>query len=378
MAAPADYYVDPGAADDSGNGLSTSTPWGPRSSGKGAIQHALDTITRSSNGDRINVKSGTSDVLNEDLNLDNYGYAANDGPLIIQGYQSEAGDGGQGGIDCAATYQLFLHSDTNADNIFLIDLKIHNGPNNIEMISLNNGCMIHRCEITGCFNGGNFIHMNLYGCFSHNYLHGVYGTVDLKASYCVGNVFKYNGMINRAITVYDDTFFINNFITVTMYTSGVVVFGRKVLIANNSILSDSGTGSGIDWDAETEGGVIINNVIEGFSGSGGGAINFRSKATNKMLYANNSWYQCETPELNKISGEYAIETGNELLSGSPFAKSGTLNWANRETYFAPQDVGSVYGGSFYGNQDRGAVQHAESGGGSGPVVIRRPDFLIGR
>ena len=84
------YFVDPAAgSDDTGDG-SIGTPWA-------SVQHALDSITRdATNGDQVNIKSGTADVLAATLDLTTYGTPTATAPLVLRGYTSAANDGGVG------------------------------------------------------------------------------------------------------------------------------------------------------------------------------------------------------------------------------------------------------------------------------------------
>ena len=92
MAAPSETYVDPSIAANSGTGT-IGDPYGD-------LQYALDTMTRdSTNGDRINIKSGTAEVLTGTISLASYGPPRFDYYLVLEGYDSVAGDGGIGAID---------------------------------------------------------------------------------------------------------------------------------------------------------------------------------------------------------------------------------------------------------------------------------------
>ena len=84
---------------------------------------------------------------------------------------------------------------------------------------------------------------------------------------------------------------------------------------------------------------ICNNLIEGFTG--GYVVNqgVSTRTRDNGILANNSYYNCSS-SFNYTSEVICYE-GNESLGSTPFAKSGSITFANRETYFAPQDVGSV-------------------------------------
>jgi hypothetical protein len=71
------------------------------------VQGALDLTTRdATDGDRINVKAGTTLTLDATLDYTTYGTPAAAAQLTIQGYTTSAGDGGIGVIDGAGTYSI--------------------------------------------------------------------------------------------------------------------------------------------------------------------------------------------------------------------------------------------------------------------------------
>jgi len=95
-AADLEYYVDDDTGDDADNGTTEALAWK-------TIQHALDTFTlASSAGDytRINIKSTNTYVITTELNDTSLAAPDGDNFLIIQGYDSTVGDGGQATIDC--------------------------------------------------------------------------------------------------------------------------------------------------------------------------------------------------------------------------------------------------------------------------------------
>ena len=82
------YYVDPGSGSDVTGTGTVGSPWA-------SVQHALDNITRdATNGDQINIKAGTADVLSSPLTLATYGTTSATAPLSFRGYTSAAEDGG--------------------------------------------------------------------------------------------------------------------------------------------------------------------------------------------------------------------------------------------------------------------------------------------
>jgi len=158
---PTNYFVDPSLGSDTGDGSKT-TPWG-RASGS-VTQYALDTITASASGDVINIKSGAADVLTANLNLTTYGIPTEAAPLMIQGYDTDAGDGGKGEIDGDGSYTCFNGTE---DYVIVADLKAHNCGTGY-MIRLDNYCGVFRCEV---YDAGRGIDVGAYCDVLYNYVY---------------------------------------------------------------------------------------------------------------------------------------------------------------------------------------------------------------
>ena len=89
--AKSEYYVDPlNGSDTTGDGLSDGTAWQ-------TVQNALNSITKNTtDGDRINVKDTADDVLTAPLQFGAIGSYSLTYGLLIEGYSTNAGDGGVG------------------------------------------------------------------------------------------------------------------------------------------------------------------------------------------------------------------------------------------------------------------------------------------
>ena len=152
-------YVDPSIAGDSGAGTS-GDPYGD-------LQYALNTMTRDgTNGDRINIKAGSDEVLSAALSLATYGTPTNGARLLFQGYTSTAGDGGIGGISGNGSYSLF----SSAPNyVGLIDMHIHNS-GSATVMNLNSYCYTQNCEIDNTTGNGIVTGSNsqIVNCYIHN------------------------------------------------------------------------------------------------------------------------------------------------------------------------------------------------------------------
>jgi len=355
--AKSEYYVDPSGGNDTTGDGTIGTPWK-------TVQKALDSITKNTtDGDRINVKDTADDVLSAELDFSTYGAGSLNYALLIQGYTSTAGDGGIGGISGGGTTAII---STQRSSIAFKDMHLHNtGSNgilNIYRSSLDN------CEFNNSSSTGNIVEAS-QAAVTNCYFHDTDG-IAVAGGDCV--IF---GCYFKAGATYEMDTCINAtgaslvasrcILSIDGATNGIggTTGGAVAQILNNSILSDGGTGTGINAMGSAYGVSYINNVVEGFSGTGGVGIN-KDAQRDAFSWSNNSVYNCATDSSNE--DESYILYGNESLGSSPFAKSGSDTRANRFTYFEPVDVGSVFGGGV-GGLDRGAVpQPAGGGGGTSP------------
>lgn len=318
--ATTEYYVDPSIAADSGSGTS-GDPWGD-------LQYALNQITRNAtDGDRINIKAGTDEVLTASLSLTSYGTPVYTAPLIFSGYTSTAGDGGIGGISGNGSYAIY---SGNGSGIAFVDLKLHNVGSASTILNLNEACYVSGCELTNATSSTNYAidlgdRSGVFGCYFHNLNgFGVRGdafsvvgctfengpTYDLNA--CVRNT-------NSAGT----TQVIQSLFIVDGATNCIDHDGDNLTVVNCSFFSDGGTGTAIDASAATKGTRILNNIIEGFSGTGGTGISVTNYPVCVLGY--NAFYNNAT---NMSVGDKLIDwTSNDISgTGSLFVDASTGNF----------------------------------------------------
>lgn len=356
-----EVYVDPAAGNDTTGDGTVGTPWK-------TVQHALDTYEESgSQGTRINVKAGTADTLTASLDdttfLSNNVARSATKPVVIQGYTTTAGDGGIGEIDGDGTYAII--NDASASYWKWIDMKLGN-TGSVEYLLYTNstsaccincefhsstgitgirGPILYNCYIHGVTKG--LYQGTAYGCF----FDGVVGTDFVRAMY-QGNAF--NCIFRLGTTAL-----------------GLVDMGSAV---NNTILSagcttTNGYGISMNYSFARQ---CINNIVEGFTGTGNvGIVAGASNYVTDMI-AHNTVYNCTAEySLNGMEG-YVYD--NEELEATPLTK-GTYAYATRYDYFMPKDVGNVRGGAWPSGcrMDKGAVQHADpaGGGGGGPLIDGR-------
>lgn len=355
MAVPNNYYVDPASGSDSTGTGTIGSPWA-------SVQHAANNIIKdTTNSDQINVKAGSADVLSATLNVSSYA-PDNKNPLIIRGYTSAANDGGQGEIDGNGG-QI-----NSSAYVAWIDMKLGNqGSSNLSGIAAQN------CEISGSTStsfGGSII--NWYNCYLHDIagisvgginFHGCYIEEGDTIPFSSSNGALYFGNSNARI--------INNILILkSTNINGFHTQRERNYFVNNTIFSvNASTASGLllgdtQYCRYT---TVANNIVEGFSGTGGKGIYFDNNSYGYWPFiAANSVFNCDTAFYREGSTlQVATETGDrwfglhdageEGLTETPFEKSGSMTFANRANYFKLKSgVGNTIDSAWLGNY-RGAI-----------------------
>lgn len=341
MGALTQVYVDPSINANTGSGT-IGSPYGD-------LQYAFNTKTRdSTNGDQFNIKVGTPEVLTAALSLSTYGTPTNNAPCVISGYTSTANDGGQAEITGNnGNFNIFAGGRSY---MTWKHLKLHDTGTASVMIAGATGTQFIECEIHDTdldAIGNNTSSVLVTGCNIYDF-----GRHGIQASRLIATL---NWVVNgnttgRAIDIQHPNAdsigtISDNFIIVTANGNAINVGSEgQTLIRGNAILCTDPTNTkrGI---FDQGGGTILDNLIEGFSGTGGAAIENNGAAGEIWLLGYNSYYNCTATPLDL--GDVRVNLGhNEDLVASPFAKSGSLTFANRWAYFAPVNVGSVLGGRY--------------------------------
>ncbi len=368
MAVPNNYYVDPASGSDSTGTGTIGNPWS-------TLQHAIDTITKdTTNGDQINVKAGSADVLSATLSVSSYSPDVSR-PLIIRGYTSSANDGGIGEIDGnggriapVGTFAIY------------IDMKLGNqGSSKLYGMAAYN-CEI--CDSTSTSFGSDI--RDYFNCYFHDIARLAISGENLYGCYIEeGDTVPFSQ--TEAVTLGNTNATISNNILVVKSTgvNGFRTNRESNSFINNTVFSvNASTASGIVLDNTiySRYSKLANNIVEGFSGTGGKGI-YLNNSTN--LYwpaiAANSVFDCDTAfyrqgstlQVSTETGERWIgltDAAEEELTESPFEKSGAMTFANRESYFKLKSgVGNTINSAWM-NNFRGAiapeVTTSSSGGGS--------------
>lgn len=371
MGSPTQYFVDPDAGTDDtvGNrGSVIGNPWN-------SIQFAMDNITRdATNGDQVNLKAGTADTLTTKLVLTTYGNPSQAAPFLLRGYTSVVDDGGIGDINGDGS-SVFNTSSKNSFHV--IDMLMRNCGSS-QIFRAGTDCFIQRSEFHTTTSTGFALQASTRSSIIDCYVHSFSGSGVVSAngviSYCfvdksvtssttpaIGtslqgcihhNIVKLSGSANIAIGI-------------NHANSGNFVF-------NNSIWSNAGSGHGIHIANSINGGHVYNNLIDGFSASGGKGIDTAS-ASQIIVFAN-SVNDCATA-FDLTHDNHTPYGGNETLGASPFKDA-----TNDD--LTPVDTGDVLAGfttQFPGPSGspasfaaRGAVEPACASGGGGRVCTASP------
>jgi len=357
MAAPTNYYVDPAIAGNSGTGT-IGDPFGD-------LQYALNTIVRdATNGDQINIKAGTAEILAAALTLATYGAPAEGAPLVLRGYTAAANDGGIAEINCngvamfssAATFvnlgYLQIHSFGNSNGIALSTATIFR-------------CKIHKGASTPSSKSliVSTAWLNVIGC--HVYDAGSSGVgINVTTGFVYGNyVYSCPTGIQGGQVVVSN-------IVVDCATGILYVFDLASIVNNTVYSSTANTGTGIYYSngSGSTRAVVLNNIIEGYSGAGGVGI----KGVGDVdLIGYNAFYNNTTPE---SLGDVILDLGNDAtLLASPFTSAAGGDFSLLTTVVGAID--GAFPGAWYGpaattdHADMGAVQNGAGAGGGGAVRI---------
>lgn len=365
MGTPTQTYVDPAIAADTGAGT-LGDPYGD-------LQHALDTITQdATNGDQINIKAGTDEVLSAAIDLTSYGTPSQSLPLIFRGYTSAANDGGIGGISGGGSVAIINNGGGDGDGILFWDMHLHNVGSN-RVVTLRNNCGIINCEVNNGLDHG--FRCNAYGRAVGCHIHDVAGEGIRYQN--VGSVtgcyFTNDGTSDMTYAIRmagtNATNVIRHcIISVDGSTIGIGIDSTLdgISIANCSLLT-SGTGDAIVRTGTEiyDGFEIADNLFEGWVDG----VDFSTGDAGNLPIMGNSFFNC-TNDLNVVDANGAFE--NETLASTPFDKSGSDSFANRSTYFFPRNVGDVYSASGQMGGARGAIQPPYT---KGTLLIRRGSVL---
>jgi hypothetical protein len=335
-----EVYVDPSIAADSGTGT-IGDPYGD-------LEYAIEQTTfDTTNGTRVNIKAGTAEVIAAEI-----GTAMADAvttpawvqqpnaPAVFQGYASVAGDGGVASIDCNG---LSFMDQGLVDYCHFAELSFTNPINNSAkgIIVGRNYIYVTRCAFY-CGGIARAVSTNAQliaeDCYVENAAsRGIYAGVNMSVSRCHCNGMSGTGGVfleGRFGSVVQD-----NIIVFDAYGSAGSSYGINAtynsVVRNNSVYGvnmNSNAGIQIQGSASH----VYNNLVEGWSGTGG--VGIRTSSSNQGNVSGNGVYNCTTAYSLTGSGPVPEYGDNETLTASPFNDA-----ANGD--FSPVDTGNVIEGA---------------------------------
>lgn len=336
-------YVDPAINANSGTGT-IGDPYGD-------LQYALNTQARdATNGNQFNVKAGTAEVLVAALTLGTYGSLTEGAPLVIRGYTAAANDGGIGVIDCGG---FTLWATSAYADIIMADLHLHTFGNNAGVNITVNRTAMYNCEIdkgASSPNGKSLIGSlgAVIGCYVHDA--GTSGLGIDSVNFVIGNYVHSCPTGIRPTTIAT-----GNIVRNCEITGIVSIFDHLVVIGNTIYCSTAATGSGISIAIANGGSIILNNVIEGYSGVGGTGIKV-SADTNFVGY--NAIYNCTNP--TSFADKFIDKTDHDVtLGASPFTNAAGGDFSVGAALKALGWPASFLGASTNTYVDIGAAQRTE-------------------
>lgn len=358
------YYVDPFIAGNSGTGTLLD-PFGD-------LQYALNTITRNAtDGDQINIKAGTAEILAASLTLATYGTPTASTVLILRGYTAAANDGGRAEINCNGVTMFALAYSY----VILADMTCHTFGNN-SGISFSNGGVLFRCTV----------HRGASSPSSKSLILGVFYILDchIYNPGATGNcITPGNGLPGLISGCYISTgtdssaygiqhsgaaiipAIINNLITCDdAGSTGMLINGIETVIIGNTVYnSTAGTTSGITVSttaATRTTAIVMNNVVMGWSGVGG--VGIRSGFDIRIV-GYNALYNNNTPYSIADQKFLDLTSADATLLASPFTNAAGGNFSVSTALKALGWPSSFLGSATNTYVDIGAAQRQEAVGG---------------
>lgn len=359
MGAPTTYYVDTVNGSDSNAGTSpgSGNAWL-------TLKYAIETgITRdATNGDRIMIYApvGTPDAITSAaIDLQQYATDATaTAPLIIQG-----SDSAQTGYDTAyltCTGLMFI-SDAVFDHLTLHGLHVTGG-NSTGLMELDRSSTIIGCTFVQTSTGFNtkidgalskVLFCEFSGAGTNTVILDMIGNAGLVLG-CY--LHETTNAVDKGLQAGDVVMFTVVHVASTDANCGMIAgSSSSTMWAFNSLINDSaGVTGGINASGVTQ--VIVNNYIQGQSGTGGYAI--RSTGSNAHITVGNRWYNCTTGLSLTDSG---IDTDNSATSASGVTNAGSGDYSPTSELKAlawPEYIAGVLS-----NLSIGAIQQAAGSGG---------------
>lgn len=347
--AATEYWVSAAVGADTGAGTSFGDPMGAADGDP--VQRLLDTITANeTDGDIIYVIDDGTYTPQAELSFATYGSPSTGWALTLKGLHADgstasdlATDVGIGAFDLGAFSGYYISNK----RVNLQHLSFANGTDLIYV----DDAYVKDCSFSDASNfalrlGAFCVARN---CYAFNCgVRGFYATATscrILDSHVMSRTADSNGATIACIDNNNSGGLVQGCTVSTEGSSDGIRIGGATSCLNNSILSSSGTGEGIQISGNNYASEFANNIIEGFSGTGGIGITCGGGASRAGLIGNNKIYNCTTPVVAAtVPG--VVTLPDTTLTKSGFLKQGADTFANRENFFAPRDHGGIIRGAF--------------------------------
>lgn len=357
-------YVNPAIAGNSGTGT-IGDPYGD-------LEYCLAQATHdATDGDQINIKAGTPEVLAAPLNpAAHFGAAGVGNPTILRGYTAVANDGGMAQIDCGGNGSILVDS---LNYYLLADLEAYS-PGDDEVWNSSGAevaayhCIFHKGASTPT---GNKYLVNapsgtLLGCKIYNSPQRGVTTSNLIGCYvdAIAGIAALVGRIDGCVFRFGAT------------GSYVQTSGNMGYVKNSIFYSTVAATRGLVITAR--GYEVLNNILCGISGAGGEGVDLG--ADPYMIGYNAFWNNTATYTWGTYLPFIDLTANDVSLAADPFTDAANGDFsltAAAKTALAAKGWPPAYLGAHANtvpNLNIGPIQMAAGGGSS---IFRRVARLLG-
>jgi len=334
-----DWVVDPAINADSGVGT-LGDPFGD-------LQYALDQVGTSpgraaNGGDAFHVKSGTAEVMNAKLSIATYGTPALAGPLIIRGFTTSLYDGGVGQISGnSGTYPIF--EEATAPAVHFQDLELYDCGSGAFVVRTGQNSSVINCEVHGCDGTGVSVGQHSVVANCHTYDLGI-GSASDRAIMAGNNseivMCYYETAGTRrigsfAIEANSNSMVEGCFVVLRHVSEGGILFAAQSVRAMHNLVLNIVNGTAIGMQYGISGNAVVGNILAGFAGTGGLGIQNQNPGLI-ALFRGNAFYN--SAQDVKSTMESIHTERDAVVSSNPWARDGSLTFANRHTYFRLADI----------------------------------------
>jgi len=340
-----ELYIDPSIAGNSGAGT-VGDPYGD-------VEWAVKQANMPVGGVRLNVKSGTAEVLVAALNTAMADTSeagktvawvpTETGPLIVQGYTASQGDGGKGSISGGGSVSIM----TSTSYVMFVDMILHNTGSGARLLQLNNWSWVIRCELHTSTNVTGVLALGIASGVIDSYFHDYSGAaIELNEAYCARNYITSSAGVNKVLVGCSGAcYVVDNIFDVSNITDAALSLHDGGVANNNSFYNSvAGTKYAIQVAASTIGGSITNNIIEGWSGVGGIGIKIDGSQSGIRHIGGNAFFNCET-EISAPSLWTVLDIGDDetllvsAFTDAPNADFSTIDTGNIKAGALPKTFG---------------------------------------